>query len=206
LSTFPYFASVPLNFTSLPLYAVTLDSSSNNTGDACTTLPSNLDLSSYVVLVKRGTCTFAEKYAIVAATGAKHLIIYNSAAAFSYLPDASAYLESVAMVSAKTGASLVALASANSSALISAINSTVLSIPFESAGRISKFSSYGPNFEMDQPSPAFAAPGGAILSTWPLDGGGYEILSGTSMATPFAAGAVGVLSSRYKAEELTLRN
>lgn len=126
----------------------------------------------------------------MAALGAKHLIIYNSAAAFSYLPDSSEYLESVAMVSAETGASLVALAFADPSALISAVDSTVLAIPYDSAGRVSEFSSYGPNFEMDQPSPAFVVPGGEILSTWPLDGGGYSILSGTSMATPFAAGAV----------------
>jgi thermitase len=42
-----------------------------------------------------------------------------------------------------------------------------------------------------------AAPGASILSTW--NNGGYNVLSGTSMATPHAAGVAAVIAGRYPA-------
>jgi subtilisin family serine protease len=51
--------------------------------------------------------------------------------------------------------------------------------------------------------PAVAAPGGNILSTLPLALGGFGVESGTSMATPFTAGASAlVLQSKGKSKDV----
>lgn len=58
---------------------------------------------------------------------------------------------------------------------------------------MSGFSSYGANWELDSPAPLLSAPGGSIFSLWPIDGGGFALASGTSMACPAVAGSVSSL-------------
>jgi hypothetical protein len=53
-------------------------------------------------------------------------------------------------------------------------------LPDVNGGLVSDFTSYGPTFDLYF-KPAVAAPGGNILSTFPVPLGKYAVLSGTSM-------------------------
>lgn len=68
-------SSVPFGNVTLPLWAV-----SNTTtvvDDACSALPADTpDLSGYIVLIRRGTCTFASKANNAAAYGAQYILFY----------------------------------------------------------------------------------------------------------------------------------
>jgi subtilisin family serine protease len=62
-------------------------------------------------------------------------------------------------------------------------------------GLMSNYSSFGPTADF-RLKPQLSAPGGDILSTWPLESNGYAIISGTSMSTPYIAGCYALIKSQ----------
>ena len=182
---------------SVPMWALTLDSTVQ--ADGCSPFPANTpDLSQYVVLIRRGQCTFDTKIANGVAHGAKRIMFYNNVPTIPTSPGDTSDTIPVGMVSDTQGAEWVSKLKAGVNvtveftALAQAEQSFTDTPNTFTGGKMSTFSSWGPSYE-GWIKPEVSAPGGIILSTYPLALTGYAIESGTSMATPYIAGVIALM-------------
>ncbi len=144
-----------------------------------------VDVTGKIALVRRGDNTFEEKALIAEKQGAAGIIIYNNVSGEIKMNVGDAKL-AVCSITQDDGEMLVA--AGNGKLKISKDQS---SGPF-----ISEFSSWGPGPGLEI-KPEITAHGGNILSS--VTGGGYDRLSGTSMACPNLAGVV-ILLRQYVVE------
>jgi hypothetical protein len=91
---------------------------------------------------------------------------------------------------------IAGIASQGTNYTLSFKDQTVYDIDQATGGTMNFFSEIGPPIEMTL-KPQLSGPGGSILSTWPLIGGGYWVDSGTSMSTPHVAGAYALIKSQH---------
>ncbi|RFU36322.1 hypothetical protein B7463_g117, partial [Scytalidium lignicola] len=83
-------------------------------------------------------------------------------------------------------------------------NTEFISNPQASGGMIAYYSDFGPVRYTYDLKPEISAPGGHILSTWPLGQyGAYCVLQGTSMATPYLAASYALVKSQFPRESIT---
>ena len=138
-----------------------------------------------IALVRRGQNTFEEKAMIAQQQGAIGIIIYNNVSGDIKMNVGDATI-AVCSISQDDGEMLAAKGKGTLK-----ISRKQTSGPF-----ISDFSSWGPTPDL-KIKPEITAHGGSILSS--ITGGGYDRLSGTSMACPNLAGVV-VLLRQYVVE------
>ncbi len=143
-----------------------------------------LDVKDKIVLVRRGQNTFEEKAIIAQEQGAAGIIIYNNVSGDIKMNVGDATL-AVCSISQDDGEMLAK----NGNGTLK-FSRKQTSGPF-----ISDFSSWGPAPNLSI-KPEITAHGGSILSS--VTGGGYDRLSGTSMACPNLSGVVLLLRQYVK--------
>ncbi|KAG2232824.1 peptidase S8/S53 domain-containing protein [Thamnidium elegans] len=159
--------------------------------DACFgTRPDN-DLRGKIALVQRGKCTFDEKADIVRKNGGAGIVVYDNQDETIFKAEALTIKIPMASVTLMAGKELKRLINTNTrykDGLHIEFRTALTPHKVSSGNRMSRFSSVGPLYDMTM-KPDFAGPGGFIFSTLPISNGGYGMLSGTSMAAPYIAGA-----------------
>ncbi|KXN90803.1 Minor extracellular protease vpr [Leucoagaricus sp. SymC.cos] len=195
-----YFNALPLPVNgSLPIFATS--NSTTVVDDACNPLPDDTpDLSGRLVVIRRGTCPFTQKLTNAAAKGANVAFIYDNGSGFGAV-DVGGFIAS--LIQAADGEFLVQQFVAGVPVTVSFPQTGgSANFPDPTGGLISSFTSYGPSNDFFF-KPAVATPGGNIMSTLPIPLGSFGVESGTSMATPFAAGSAAlILQTRGKTSEV----
>lgn len=146
---------------------------------------SNIDVKGKIALVKRGETSFEEKAQVALSQGAIGCIIYNNIAGEVYMNAGSGLAIPLCSINKDDGEYLAAKGTG-----VLTLDKNYLAGPF-----MSDFSSWGPVSDLSL-KPEITAHGGSILSSVP--GGGYDEISGTSMACPNLCGVVILMRQALK--------
>lgn len=139
-----------------------------------------IDLAGKIAVVKRGKTSFTDKQLTAAEAGAIGCIIYNNR---------DGYLLNMSITDYKIPTIAISLASGE---ILENAENKVINIPqdYDSEKLMSDFSSWGPLPSLEL-KPEITAPGGNVYSSLPFQTYGY--MSGTSMSSPWIAGASAIV-------------
>ncbi|WP_299568440.1 S8 family serine peptidase [uncultured Shewanella sp.] len=147
-----------------------------------------------IALISRGACAFSDKAENAMNAGATGLVVYNSNPGAPITMSMPGVTFPSVMISKDDGEAIVE--AMGETATEGTIGSEVKRLMVPSlADTINSSSSRGPNGNQNMLKPDLAAPGTNILSAYSPDDGGedFNMISGTSMASPHVAGAAAMM-------------
>jgi minor extracellular serine protease Vpr len=159
---------------------------------ACEPLPSG-SLNGRVAVLRRGTCTFADKLTNVVGAGAVGMIVVQNVEAPPATMDGVQSTNPAVMVEQAAGEALLAFLDAHTADVVFRPQNQMLQFPWPQ-DQIAQFSSRGPDIAA-QIKPDIVAPGERILAAVSVGGSiAYtSSASGTSFSSPITAGAAALL-------------
>lgn len=151
-----------------------------------------------IAIVQRGTNTFEEKMKIAKENGALAIIISNNVAGkINMTVGAKDHSEIIPTCSTTMDIGMQLRAKA-----VSSVGKIVLNTSFASGPFMSDFSSWGPTPSLEL-KPEITSYGGNVTSSV---ANGYDVYSGTSMATPNVAGAITIVRQYLKKQYPSMSN
>jgi len=172
-------------------YPMARTGTATSTADACVALPAG-SLTGKVALIRRGTCSFYTKSRNAENAGAAAVVLYNNVQGRVGATVAGTPPVTIPVVSISDTEGVLINGRLTAGPVNMTWTNQVASFPNPTGNLISSFSSYGLSPDLAL-KPDIGAPGGFIRSTVPLEQGGYDTISGTSMSSPHTAGAIALL-------------